>query len=125
MLKKKSNEVPVRELVEKHHHHYHNEDWIAFVIKSLACVFVFIVLINLVQAGISLLQEDSIDFKHCLTACSQKHFMGLELGIDAGAECTKVKEFDRTDCIENCIDMYLILENKVYTGTKYIPIQIN
>ena len=81
------------------HIHYHFDG----VSKTL-CKFLFILLVTISLLGVisAVVTEETTQHSNCLTACSTKHFMGIQIGMDTPVNSYYVKEFDRTECIKDC-----------------------
>ena len=87
------------------HHHWHGGD---IFLKQLGIFF--LILITLV-VSLRIIEESNerfeIVYKNCVDACSEKHFSGIEVGIDGDTTKNYVTEFDRTDCIDSCNQLYI------------------
>ena len=97
----------MRSTVEEHHHHY-SADWVKIILYIFGALTAISIIIDLSDNLIVKLNEDKIVYSNCVNACSEKHFMGLEVGPDGVSASTPfVYEFDRTDCIISCNDLYI------------------
>ena len=115
-LKNKMKKEKTR--IEEHHHHY---NWDRIIWQIL----VFLVVAVLVGSFSELIGENKTVYRQCTNTCSEKHFMGTQLGRDINIKTIKLQkgdgvqiynptviEFDRTDCIKSCNYMYLDLRGK-------------
>lgn len=89
------------------HHHWHD------LHLGLKCLFyamlVLIVVANLIGSISLEIQKEENAYQQCVDACSEKHFMGTKTNVDDFTTACSVNEFDRTQCIKNCNNMYLVL----------------
>lgn len=87
------------------HHHWHGGD---IFLKELGIFFLIVILL---VSGLRIIEESNkrfeIVYKNCVDACSQKHFSGVKVGLDGESGSSYVNEFDRTDCIDSCNQLYL------------------
>ena len=99
---------------ENKEHHVHNHYYPTNVTKIIIYFFLglmFIIIIsNLSNSIIEKITEKQTIYTVCTDACSEKHFSGVQIGVDgetmSGNINPYVVEFDRTACIKNCNDMY-------------------
>ena len=62
---------------EEHtHHHYYGWD------KILIGLFIICFSMLIITAAINKIHENKIVHYNCVNACSEKHFMGMEIGRD-------------------------------------------
>ena len=89
-------------------HHYHHYNFDGLWGEMFKWVIVLIIVLSLTTAFENEINRDRIIYGKCVSACSEKHFWGLEVGIDGwGERYYPVQEFDRTDCILSCNELYL------------------
>ena len=91
------------------HHEYTHHCW--GIDKLVMTLFKLIILLIVVTAVVNIVTheivKDETVYKNCLDACSKKHFMGMEVGTDdVWGDNTYVNEYDRTNCIDGCGDLY-------------------
>lgn len=101
---KKEESKIVNETHNHHHHDHHN--W-GKCIELLFYWLLALILLTTVLGWVTYtLIEDQTVHSNCVDACSKKGFLGTELGLDGDLGC-KVNEYDRTECVKSCNNMYL------------------
>ena len=105
MVNKKTDGV-IHKTIQEHHHTYWHFDK---VIKSFLIFMVALIVIsNTVGVISNSVLEDQIVYKKCVDGCSAKHFAGIDVNRVQGTSCI-VEEFDRTDCIDSCNRMFMVV----------------
>ncbi len=98
---------------KEHHTHHHWEG----IDKAVKTFFIWILLFLTVLNFINIIEQKSSSletvYEDCTNSCRQKHFEGLQIGTDrisGDADRIYVNEFDRTNCIKSCNQMYIQLK---------------
>lgn len=105
----------MKRTIETHEHHHHY-NWDKFLWQFL----ILIVVIILIGRIANIIDRNETVYRQCTNTCSEKHFMGYQLGDDINIKQTTlqkqstvkiynptIEEFDRTDCVKSCNEMYL------------------
>ena len=108
---------------EEHYHHHYNWKMDDFLKWAIVCLVVVLVTISAIRITENTLGEDRIVYEKCVDGCSKKHFLGFNVGADLSSTWVEgdedgkvavyrptVNEFDRTDCMESCNEMYFKLK---------------
>ncbi len=95
----------------EHHEHIHTHFNMDNIIKT---IFGFLLLLLVVTTTLTIMTtqatKNEMFYNTCASSCSEKHFMGIQLGEDNERHRARfVNEFDRTDCIASCNTAYLLL----------------
>lgn len=99
-----------KENIEHHTHHHYPNNWGKLILQVVGGFLVFILVANMFGAITSKMSEKRAIHYNCVSACKQKHFVGVKEGFDSFSKNCYVEEFDRTECIKDCNDLLLELK---------------
>ncbi|GAF95963.1 unnamed protein product [marine sediment metagenome] len=98
---------------ETREEHYHNYGFDRMIVQLFKWLILLIIVTNLLNMVTHDVMKDEKVHEKCLSACSQKHFMGTKIGLDNERDSCTVTEFDRTNCIDSCNKLYYQIRKDV------------
>ena len=94
----------------EHHYHPPHHMWVKLMFWFFGIFIIFVLLTNTFSWITHSITKDEEIYEDCTYACSKKNFIGTNKGMDMYSKAP-ILEFDRTDCIKSCNDMYLVLKH--------------
>ncbi len=96
--------------VKSEHHYYHppHKMWTILILWFFGAMMFMIVLSNVLSWTTHQIQKEEDIYESCVYSCSKKNFIGTNIGMDMYSKAP-VLEFDRTDCIRSCNNLYIKL----------------
>lgn len=82
------------------HHHWHID---MFLRELMTWLIILIVVAQVFSMISSKVTEKRHIVNNCLDECGERHFSGIQVGLDGSESACYVKEFDRTNCIKTCM----------------------